>query len=160
MQDIPDLLECLRRSVNILSAFVASIPEDKLNRRRGAGTWSVAEHTCHLAQVQPMMLARLQRFLNEDRPEFVPFIPGEAEEEDRSPQMEIKAALAEFAQYRQKQLELLEMADDTAWLKAAIHPEYDLYTLYILIRHILMHNHWHMYRMEQLWLTRDEFLEK
>ena len=159
MQDIPDLLECLRRSVNILSAFVASIPEDKLNRRRGTGTWSVAEHACHLAQIQPMMLARLQRFLSEDRPEFVPFIPGEAEEEDRPPKMEIKATLAEFAQYRQKQLELLEMADDALWQKTAIHPEYDLYTLYILIRHILMHDHWHMYRMEQLWLTRDEFLE-
>jgi uncharacterized damage-inducible protein DinB len=159
MRDIPDLLDGLRGSINILSAFVMALPEDKLNRRRGAGFWTVAEHASHLAQVQPMLLERLKRFLDEERPEFVPYIPGDAEEEEKPPEMETKAALAEFAQCRQHQLALLEKADDAAWQKTAIHPEYDLYTLYILTRHILMHDHWHMYRMEQLWLTRDEFLE-
>ncbi len=159
MQDIPDLLDGLRRSINILSAFVTAVPENKLNRRRGANFWTVAEHANHLALVQPMLLERLQRFLAEDRPEFVPYVPGDAEEEDRPPEMEMKAALAEFARCRQQQLALLEKADDAAWQKTAIHPEYDLYTLYILTRHILMHDHWHMYRMEQLWLTKDEFLE-
>jgi len=28
-----------------------------------------------------------------------------------------------------------------------------------LERHILMHDHWHMYRMEELWLTRDAYLQ-
>ena len=159
MQDIPDLLDGLRSSINILSAFVMALPEDKLNRRRGAGFWTVAERASHLVQVQAMLLERLQRFLDEDRPEFVPYILGDAEEEDKPPEMEMKAALAEFAQCRQQQLALLEKADDATWQKTAIHPEYDLYTLYILTRHILMHDHWHMYRMEQFWLTKDEFLE-
>ena len=160
MQDIPDLLDGLRRSINILSAFVTALPENKLNRRRGAGLWTVAEHASHLAQVQPMLLERLQRFLDEDLPEFVPYIPGDDEKEDGPPaEMAMKAALAEFAKSRQRQLALLEKADDAAWQKTAIHPEYDLYTLYILTRHILMHDHWHMYRMEQLWLTKDAFME-
>ena len=159
MQDIPDILDGLRRSINILSAFVTALPEDKLNRRRGADFWTLAEHVSHLAQVQPLLLERLQRFLAEDRPEFAPYIPGDDEEEERPPEMEMTAALAEFARCRQQQLALLEKADDAAWQKTAIHPEYDLYTLYILTRHILMHDHWHMYRMEQLWLTRDEFLD-
>lgn len=159
MQDIPDLLDGLRRSINILSAFVIALPEDKLNRRRGAGFWTVAEHLSHLAQVQLMLLERLKRFLDEDRPKFVPYIPGDAEEEEKPPEMDMNAALAEFARCRQQQLALLEKADDAAWQKTAIHPEYDLYTLYILTRHILMHDHWHMYRMEQLWLTKDAFLE-
>jgi uncharacterized damage-inducible protein DinB len=159
LKDIPDLLDGLKSSINILSAFVMALPENKLNRRRGAGFWTVAEHVSHLAQVQPMLLERLRRFMDEDRPEFVPHIPDDAEEEDKPPEMEMKAALVEFAQCRQQQLALLEKADEAAWQKTAIHPEYDLYTLYILTRHILMHDHWHMYRMEQLWLTRDEFLE-
>ena len=139
MQDIPDLLDGLRRSINILSAFVTALSENKLNRRRGADFWTVAEHTSHLAQVQPMLLERLQRFLGEDRPGFVPYIPGDAEEEDKPPEMEMEAALAEFSQCRQQQLALLEKADDAAWEKTAIPPEYDLYTLYILTRHIFMH---------------------
>jgi hypothetical protein len=160
LQDIPDLVDGLRRSINILSTFVTSIPEEKLTRRRGAGFWSVAEHTVHLAQVQPMLLGRLQRFLSEDRPEFAPYIPGDAGQDDKPPQMVTGAALSEFEHYRLKQLALLDEVDEAAWQKTAIHPEYDFYTLHILTRHILLHDHWHMYRMEQLWLTRDEFLKQ
>ena len=49
-------------------------------------------------------------------------------------------------------------ADAGTWQKTATHPEYAQYSFYILVRHILMHDHWHMYRMEELWLTRDEYL--
>jgi uncharacterized damage-inducible protein DinB len=94
-----------------------ALPENKLNRRRGAGNWTIAEHASHLAQVQPMLLERLQLFLGEDRPKFVPYIPGDAEEEEKTPEMETKAALAEFPQCRQQHLALLEKADDVAWQK-------------------------------------------
>ena len=42
MQDIPDLVEALRRSPKILSQFVLSIPESKLDVRRGEGFWTIA----------------------------------------------------------------------------------------------------------------------
>jgi hypothetical protein len=34
LKDIPDLLDDLKSSINILSAFVMALPENKLNRRR------------------------------------------------------------------------------------------------------------------------------
>src|SRR6185369_5407014 len=150
MQDIPDLLETLRRSPKILSQFVLSIPESKLDLRRGEGFWTVAEHCSHLAQVQPMLLKRIERFMNEDKPEFVPYIPGGGKEEPVSPpRMSIESALDQFAHFRASQLLLLESADDLAWKKSALHPEYEEYSLYILTRHVLMHDHWHLYRMEE-----------
>jgi len=160
MQDIPDLLDCLKRSGRILSEFVQTISADNMNLRRGEGFWTIAEHVSHLAQVQPMLLERLQRFMNEDRPEFIPYIPGEDEVEDTPPLMEMTAALESFAHQREKQLALLEKADAAAWHKTGTHPEYELYSLYVLVRHILMHDHWHMFRMEELWLTRDAYLTK
>ncbi len=96
MKDIPDLLDGLERSGRILSEFVRTIPAEKMNLRRGEGFWTIAEHVCHLAQVQPMLLERLQRFLNEDRPEFVPYIPGADEAEARPLQMEMNVALESF----------------------------------------------------------------
>ena len=63
MQDKRDILEGLRRSPHILSEFVKTIPEDKLDLRRAEGFWTIAEHVSHLAQVQPMLLERFQRFL-------------------------------------------------------------------------------------------------
>jgi uncharacterized damage-inducible protein DinB len=159
MQDIPDLLETLKRSPNILSQFVRSIPDSKLDVRRGEGFWTIAEHCSHLAQVQPMLLKRIERFMTEDYPEIVPYNPGAGTEEPATPErMNIDFALDQFACYRAGQLQLLERAEETVWKKRAIHPEYEQYSLYILARHILMHDHWHMYRMEELWLTRDAYL--
>ena len=160
MQDIPDLLEGLRLSANILSAFVPTIPNDKMNLRRGDGCWTIAEHVSHLATVQPMLLERIQRFLDEDQPRFVPYIPGDDEPESLPPQLEAGPALERFSYSRDQQLALLEQVDVDDWQKKGSHPEYKHYSLYILVRHILMHDHWHMYRMEELWLTRDAYLTK
>jgi len=159
MKDIPDLLEGLKRSAGILSAFVRTIPADALHRRRNRDCWTPAEHVSHLAQVQPMLLERLQRFRDEDHPLFVPYIPGEGEEEPDTPEvMAIDAALEQFSEYRDKQTDLLAAAGAATWEKTGSHPEFAYYSGYILARHILMHDHWHMYRMEELWLTRNEYL--
>jgi hypothetical protein len=159
MKDIPDLLEGLERSCRILSAFVQTIPADTLHRRRNAACWTPAEHASHLAQVQPMLLERLQRFRDEAHPVFVPYIPGEGDEEPDTPAvMPIEAALEQFSRYRVKQTDLLAAAGAATWEKTGSHPEYAHYSCYILARHILMHDHWHMYRMEEMWLTRDEYL--
>jgi uncharacterized damage-inducible protein DinB len=161
MSDIFDLLDGLRRTPNVLAAFVRTIPEDRLDLRRGEGFWTIAEHVSHLAQVQPMLFERLQRFMNEDHPEFVPYIPGNVEEAPDTPlRMDIVTAVEQFTERRNKQLALLEVADDNTWQKKATHPEYEHYSLYILVRHILMHDYWHMYRIEELWLTRDAYLTK
>jgi len=161
MQDIRDLLEALRHTPKILSEFVQTIPEDKLDLRRGEGFWTVAEHVSHLAQVQPMLLERCERFMNEDHPEFVPYIlGGDKEEPDTPPRMSMASALDQFGRYRDKQLQLLKSVGDVMWERTATHPEYEAYSLYILTRHVLMHDYWHMYRMEELWLTRDAYLTK
>jgi uncharacterized damage-inducible protein DinB len=156
-----DLLDGLRRTPNILSAFVKTVPENKLDLRRGESFWTIAEHISHLAQVQPMLLGRIERFMKEAHPEFVPYIPGTEADEPVTPfRMEITAALQHFTEARNNQLALLERADQATWQKMAAHPEYEHYSLYILVRHILMHDFWHMYRMEELWLTKDAYLTR
>lgn len=161
MQDIPDLLDSLRRTPKILAQFVQTIPESRLDLRRGEGFWTIAEHVSHLAQVQPMLIKRIERFLHEEHPQFVPFIPGHGKAEPETPaRMELAAALDQFARDRAGQLLLLEGAEAGAWTRSATHPEYEAYSLYILARHILMHDYWHLYRMEELWLTRDAYLTR
>lgn len=156
MNDIPDLLDALRRTPAILSAFVRTIPGDKLDLRRGETFWTLAEHISHLARVQPMLLKRFEQFMNEEHPVFVPYIPGGVPE--APPPMSVPDALAQFAQYRDRQLRLLEGAGSATWKRTGTHPEYEAYSLYILTRHALMHDYWHMYRMEELWLAKDAFL--
>lgn len=159
MQDKSDLIDGLKRSPAILTEFVMRIPENKLDLRRGDGFWTIAEHVSHLAQVQPMLLDRINRFISEAHPEFIPYIPGEDEDDPDTPErMEMAAALDQFASIRKDQCRVLEDAADEIWRREGSHPEYERYSLYILVRHLLMHDHWHMYRIEELWLTRDAFL--
>lgn len=159
MQDRSDLLEGLSRAPGILSEFVKSIPKERLDLRRGKDFWTIAEHVSHLAEVQPMLLDRFERFINEEHPEFVPYIPGDAEDEPDTPaQLTMADALDQFALYRDKQLTLLKSTDDRIWQRSATHPEFDQYSFYILSRHTLMHDYWHMYRIEELWLTKDAYL--
>ena len=159
MQDRSDLLEGLSRTPGILAQFVKSIPEERLDLRRGEDFWTIAEHVSHLAEVQPMLLDRFERIINEEHPEFVPYIPGDAEDQPDTPaRLTMTDALDQFALYRDKQLMLLKSADDRIWQKSATHPEFDQYSFYILARHMLMHDYWHMYRMEELWLTKDNYL--
>lgn len=161
MQDIPDLLEGLKRTPKIMIEFVKTIPENKLNLRRGDGFWTIAEHVSHLAEVQPMLLERFQRFMHEEHPQFVPFVPSKDDDGPVTPaSLSMAAALLQFEQYRKQQMLLLENADAGIWQRIAIHPEYDEYSLYILTRHVLMHDYWHMYRIEELWLTKDAYLTR
>ena len=161
MQDIPDLLAGLSRTPKIFNEFVKTIPESRLNMRRGEGFWTIAEHVSHLAEVQPMLLGRFQRFLQEEHPQFVPFLPTKDGVAPVTPaSLSTAAALLQFAEYRQKQLVLLENADAGIWQRMATHPEYDQYSFHILTRHVLLHDYWHMYRIEELWLAKDAYLTK
>lgn len=161
MRAIPDILNSLRQAPGVLNDFVRTIPEKRLALRRGDGFWTIDAHVSHLAQVQPMLLGRLQRFRDEPRPSFTPYVPADDEiEPEPAPQIPTASALAQYSKTRAAQLDLLENWDTTIWSKEADHPEYDRYTGLILVRHILMHDYWHMYRMEELWLTRDAFLTR
>ena len=154
------ILEALEGSITIFDNLLRSIPAEVLDVKRGEGFWSLHEHAAHLADVQPMGLERMRRILTEDVPEFVPFIPDQEEEAEKPPLPPMEEILANFKMGRRNQLELLKNITSEDWKRTAIHPEYEQYGLFIFARHILMHDHWHMYRMEELWLTKDEYLSR
>ena len=158
--DIKAILRGLSDTSTILSAFVASIPEKELHIKRSENFWSIAEHVAHLAKVQPMGLERITRIIDEDNPEFVPFLPNEDESQEPVPLPDIAQSLENFKKVRNVIVERLTEAVPEDWKRLAVHPEYKEYGLYIFARHIFMHDYWHMYRMEELWLTRDTYLKK
>ena len=158
MRHVGEIIHGLRGVPGMLAELVAGIDAARLHERRAEGFWTIAEHAAHLAEVQPMLTKRLTRILTEDTPEFSPFIPNGGGSSVATPPPDVDAALAAFARERATQTELLAAQDATAWQRLAVHPEYDQYGLYLLARHMLMHDHWHMYRIEELWLTRDAWL--
>lgn len=158
--EIEAILSALSGSITIFDGFLHSISSDALGKKRGEGFWSIHEHADHLADVQPMILERMQRILTEDTPEFIPFIPDQEEPTEDTTLRTVEEILKQFKLVREEQLKLLTEAEPEDWAKSAVHPEYDRYGLFILARHALMHDHWHLYRMEELWLTKDEYLTR
>ncbi|QGY40560.1 DinB family protein [Pseudodesulfovibrio cashew] len=157
-EDVQAVLLGLSDSHAILSGFLAGVSEEALHTRRGEGFWTIAEHAAHLAEVQPMGLMRITRMLEEDTPEFVPFVPNEKEDAEKPSLPPMTQVLADFKKGRDAIVEKLKAASPEDWGRRAIHPEYKEYGLRIFARHIFMHDHWHLYRMEELWLTRDAYL--
>lgn len=155
MQEIADILESLSRVPGMLAALVKDIPPERMAERRGEGCWTILEHLAHLAEVQPMLSQRFKRLIVEDVPEFVPFDPGKAGHEPDPAGRPASQLVQAMAGERCRQLEILRSLAPEAWERKGSHPEYTDYGLRIAVRHMLLHDLWHMYRIEELWLLND-----
>jgi len=155
-----DLIEALKRMPGVLAEFLRDVPEEELHRRRGRGFWTVYEHLEHLVTVQDVLYRRLVLIRDEEQPEITPFLPEQGGSEDAAagPRLGCEALLALYTRRRVRQVELLAAADPSVWDKQALHPEYERYGFAILVRHILFHDGFHLARMEDLLLLRDEHL--
>jgi hypothetical protein len=159
MNDLPVLLSGLRGSPDILESMLTSIPHDLLKSQRRAGKWSIHAHVCHLPTAQGVLMARFRQFQREAAPEFIPYQPDQVEGEETLITLNLVEEVARFRSLREELLSLAVQETEAAfWNKEARHPEYFLYTPLIMLRHILMHDHLHLYRIEDLWLTRPEYL--
>jgi uncharacterized damage-inducible protein DinB len=158
MNDVDAILEGLERTPTILRGLLSRIPAEDLKMRRLEGKWSIHEHACHIADVQPMIIDRFQTFIEESKPVFRPYLPGTTDIDHHLMELDLQEMLSKFDGYR---AELLDMVGGFSTLqleKKGYHLEYKEFTPHIFLRHVLMHEHSHMYRIEALWLTEDKYL--
>lgn len=155
MKELKKILAGLERSPRLLKEMLSEIPEKLLKEHRISGKWCIHEHAVHLSKAQKMMNERLKRFIDEENPEFVPYVPGTSSPADELIAMDLKASLKDFAKDRKAFVTMLKKMKSKVWRRQAKHPEYTQYTPYIMARHLLLHDNTHMYRIEELWLTKD-----
>ena len=132
----------------LLSELLASVPPADLKRRPQPAKWSAHEHFCHLALMEPVWPARLTRILTEDRPTIVSYEPA-GEPDNRLLEMDLQATLVSFAQTRQEFVARLQQLPAEAWLRPAVHTAHARYSLYLMCRHMALHDGFHAYRIEE-----------
>ncbi len=160
MEQIQSKLEVLKKAPDFLEELVGEVPDDRLKKRRIPGKWSIHEHACHLPDAQQMILERFQTFKEVPSPKFTPFLPGTDDTpDDHLQNMDLQKALQDFSTGRHKLVALLETFTEEDWKNEGYHPEYEQYNPRLFLRHVMMHDHFHMYRIEELWLTTDEYLD-
>jgi hypothetical protein len=153
-----DFLVALSNNKSILRQLVSSMSSDEI-RRRIKDYWTIYEHVDHLIVTQKMLLGRIQQFIVEAKPVMRPYIPEDAPkvEDSKKNAMEL---VNEFCKLRDMQIALIRKAKRNVWHKEGVHEEYRKYSFEILLRHIILHDSFHMWRMEELWIEREDLIKE
>lgn len=149
------IIEALERAPALVIPLIQEVPQPILKRRPKPGKWSAHEHACHLAAVHPLMTARLDLMLAQERPRIQPYLPHLEDEDDALLKLDLAEAMDRFSTDRQRLVGRLQSLSAADWQRTAEHGEYSHYSVFIMFRHLAMHDMFHAYRIEELLLKKD-----
>jgi hypothetical protein len=155
MDNVSTVLEAIRRAPDIVVPLVREVPPAILKRRPAPRRWSAHEHACHLAHVHGLFFDRLEQMLTEPAPVIRPYLPGEQDPDDLLLWMDLDDSLRRFVEDRARLVARLETLEPADWARTAEHGEYRVYSVFIMFRHLALHDFLHAYRIEELLLSRD-----
>ena len=149
------LIDALERAPAIVVPLVRQANPAIVTRRPAPGEWSIHENAVHLAEVHPLFFRRLDLMLREENPEIISYDPGRDDPDDALLKLDLDDALRRFAGDRARLVARLRTLSPDDWLRTARHDEYNAYTIFIMFRHLALHDFDHAYRIEALLLRKD-----
>ncbi len=149
------VIDALERAPGIIVPLVREVPPAFLTRRPAPGKWSAHEHACHLAVVHRLFFERLDQMLASPAPVITPYDPDRNEPEDRLLQMDLQQALDQYVEDRQRLVARVRTLTPKDWERTAEHGEYSHYSVFIMFRHVVLHDFLHAYRIEELLLRKE-----
>ena len=149
------LVDALERAPLMVIPLVREVPASLLKRRPAPRKWSAHEHACHLAVVHRLFVNRLEEMLSNPAPVITPYDPGRSDPEDALLAADLDESLHRFAADRSRLVGRLRQLSDDDWTRTAEHGEYSHYSVFIMFRHLALHDFLHAYRIEELLLRRD-----
>jgi hypothetical protein len=152
---IDALITALERAPALVIPLVRQADPAILTRRPAPGEWSIHENACHLADVHPLFVRRLDLMLAETDPVISSYDPGRDDPEDALLKLDLDASLRRFAEDRGRIVDRLRALRPDDWARTARHEEYNAYSIFIMFRHLALHDFDHAYRIEELVLRKD-----
>ena len=150
-----DVVAALERAPAIVIPMVRQADPAVLKRRPPSGKWSIHEHACHLAAVNPRFMQRLELMLTQDNPAIASYDPGRDDAADALLGVDLDDALARFERDRTGMVARLRALQPRDWSRPGQHDEYNSYSVLTMFRHLALHDFFHAYRIEELLLRRD-----
>lgn len=155
IETVAAVIDAIARAPLIIVPLVREVPNALLKRRPAPGRWSAHEQACHLARVHALFFSRLDQMLREPAPAITPYDPSSAEPEEFLLQMDLDDALQAYVSDRELLVERIRGLSEADWQTRATHPEYSHYSVFIMFRHLALHDFLHAYRIEEILLKRD-----
>jgi hypothetical protein len=149
------VVEALERAPAIVVPLVREIPAAVLKRRPAPGRWSAHEHACHLAHVHTLFFDRLDLMLRVPAPVIVPYLPDAADSDDLLLAMDLDDCLRRYEADRRRLVARVRALSPEEWQRSAEHGEYNRYSVFVMFRHVALHDFLHAYRIEELLLKKD-----
>jgi len=150
----PELLVAYLESTSDIELVLGELSEDQLESRERPGEWSVRQIVHHLADNEVADAMRLRQMLAHDSPLIVPFdelLFTERLHYDR----EIESSVATFFALRASSGAILEQISDADWSRSGRHEEHDQYTVEILVRKNIEHDHAHLEQIRRALASVD-----
>jgi len=101
------------------------------------------------------MSERLDLMLTDPSPRIKPYLPHLDEEDGAMLKVDLDEAMERFSSDRRRLVERLNTLSAEEWQRTAEHGEYTHYSVFIMFRHLAMHDMFHAYRIEELLLKND-----
>ncbi|CAN5736478.1 hypothetical protein BH23GEM5_BH23GEM5_27320 [soil metagenome] len=149
------IADALERAPRTVGALLQEIPAALLKRRPQPAKWSAHEHACHLALVDPIFHARLERILREETPLIVSYNPDADESPDALLRMNLADTVADWVRHRAQFVARVRALAPADWARRAEHTEHSHYSVFIMLRHLALHDMLHAYRIEELLLKKE-----
>jgi len=149
------VIEALERAPGIVVPLVREVPPALLKRRPAPAKWSAHEHACHLAVVHRLFFDRLDQILASPAPVITPYDPGLSDPDDLLLRMDLDDSLQSYVEDRRRLVDRIRQLSPADWARTAEHGEYSHYSVFIMFRHVALHDFLHAYRIEELLLKRE-----
>lgn len=155
MSDTTILITALETSPGVIIPLIREVPPQILKRRPSPGTWSAYENAVHLSQTDAPFRARLELILSTPEPIIETIENSPEDEAGAMLDVNLDESLERFARERATLVERLRQLSPDEWRKTAVHQAFDHYSVFIMFRHVFVHEMLHAYRIEQLLLKND-----
>ncbi len=150
IQNIHPILNALEDTPRLLKELLSEIDPELYKLELVKGKWSIHENATHIAVTDRYGFQnRLNAFKTQEQPIIKP-LSGDNFEKDFFLKLDLNRTVDAFYNMRQQTIALARAFNENDWHKLAVHPEYKTYTPYIMLRHLLMHDHSHLYKIEDM----------
>lgn len=155
LSQIAAVLDQLSRGPQLVRELIYEMPPELHKRRPAPDVWSAHEHAVHLLPVHPIMVCRLEQMLCDPTLPIKSYEPSRDEPDDELLKLDLDTAMDQLARERLALVDRLRELTPDQWAITSPHEEYSHYSVYIMFRHLALHDLYHAYRIEERLLRKD-----
>ena len=139
-----ELLAAYQSGIEPLTQVVNGLTAEQLQSHPIAGTWSIQEVICHLADTEGLFAERMKRVLTEDRPAMLMAQPDRYVAMLAYQERDVNEELAYMSAVRRQMYRILQSQPSEAWQRVGIHSKEGERTLEQIVRKAVDHLEHHM----------------